>query len=220
MYKDKQGFFGTPSVPDCDLISMDQTHSNQINFVQRNMAGDVVINNNRLPSDFSHDSQIITDDNFDSENAKPFQALRSSVIVQSDAIIAQGSNLILAVRTADCLPILIIAKPFIAVVHAGREGTLNNILYRVALSLNSLGAQAPQVWFGPHSAVCCYEIDRETSTHFDLLEENKRQFKQGFNANYGIIESSFCTQCHQDIFFSYRSGDLLKRNVFYLRNFT
>ena len=218
MHKHKQGFTGASFLPDHDLISMDQTHSNQIDFVERNLAGDVAINNNGLPSDFRRDSQIILDANFDVENAQPFQSLRSSVIVRSDAVIAQGSNLILSVRTADCMPILIIAKPFIAVVHAGREGTLNNILYRVAVSLSFLGGQDPLVWFGPHSCVCCYEIHRESQTHFDMLEENKQQLKQGFNANYNLIESPFCTQCHHDMFFSYRSGDLKKRNIFYLQN--
>ncbi len=55
--------------------------------------------------------------------------------VQADAIITTLSNVIIGVKTADCVPILIAGSKTIAAIHAGRKGALLNISAKVINSL-------------------------------------------------------------------------------------
>lgn len=136
-------------------------------------------------------------------------------VVDADACITSEKNVMLSVRTADCLPILLDAPPYIAVIHAGREGTVQEITYGVCQQLNARGVRRVHAWFGPASCLFCYQIDRDTNTYFDLVGDNRDQI-MGVFPGANIEVSGACTQCESQLFYSYRSGDQVKRNVFYL----
>ncbi|MEK9727112.1 MAG: polyphenol oxidase family protein [Candidatus Margulisiibacteriota bacterium] len=211
-----RGFFGDSNAENLDLISMEQTHSNTVCLIDRDSQGQICVINHDLPAIYQHKAFIKNDLELTHENASPFRKLNSSFVVNSDAMITCRSDVILSVRTADCLPILIKAPPYIAVIHAGRQGTLDEISYRVAQCLDYLGASAANIWFGPHACVCCYEIHSETATHFDMLTENRYQLANGLGKISSDLTSKLCTFCDHPSYYSYRKGDQLKRNVFYL----
>lgn len=201
---------------------MNQTHSNSVAFVcdnpittcsQQPKFGYQYLDPCRdgACEDLRHESPLSTD-----AIMAPFSALKGWGEVVADAVITCHSSFILSVRTADCLPILVKAPPYTGVIHAGRKGTLAGITRRVGQFLKQQKVATPQVWFGPHSCVFCYQVDQKTTTHFDLLTENIQQFNEGFGQLISPIVSPYCTQCHHSFLYSYRCGDWVERNIFYL----
>ncbi len=83
-----------------------------------------------------------------------------------DAIIAVNSGLYPSIKTADCLPILIIdpVTQISAAIHAGWRGTVLRITRKVVLTLiNDFGCNQENliVALGPAIGRCCYEVDQK-----------------------------------------------------------
>ena len=82
-----------------------------------------------------------------------------------DAIIAVNSGLYPSIKTADCLPLLIIdpVKQISAAIHAGWRGTVLRITRKVVLTLiNDFKCNHENliVALGPAIGLCCYEVDQ------------------------------------------------------------
>ena len=137
-------------------------------------------------------------------------------LVNADAIITEVPHLWLQVKTADCLPILMQTNRDCAVIHAGREGTVNRIAEKEAKIMMDRDPSGCHCWFGPAICVMCYEIDRDTASHYDLIEENMRQV-QSMYPNMSIECSGDCTLCGTQTYFSFRGGDDSDRNFFYIQ---
>lgn len=189
------------------LISMNQTHSKDVVLIEKTPAGLVAKNS-------MGDSTPMAQD--DHGNGAVIDFLGPQFVVKADACITCERNVLLSVKTADCLPILLAASGYIAVIHAGRQGTLNGITRQVCEQLKQMGGSIPIAWFGPATCLFCYQVDRDTNTYFDLVEDNRSQIMGVFGAEAVIEYSGACTQCESNLYYSYRSGDLLSRNVFYL----
>ncbi len=85
-------------------------------------------------------------------------------IPNADAIITRKAGIFPAIKTADCLPILILEprKRIAAAVHAGWRGTVLRITRKVVVALKKrFGCEASDmiVALGPAIGVCCYEVD-------------------------------------------------------------
>lgn len=85
--------------------------------------------------------------------------------LKADAIIATNSGLYPAIKTADCLPILIIdpTVKIAAAVHAGWRGAVLRILRKVILILSEEYQCEKDnliVALGPAIGSCCYEVDQ------------------------------------------------------------
>jgi YfiH family protein len=81
-----------------------------------------------------------------------------------DAIITNRAGLALCVKTADCVPILMVdaGKRIVAAVHAGWRGTALNISGKVLRLLSERFGTRPrdvQAAIGPAIGACCYEVD-------------------------------------------------------------
>lgn len=79
---------------------------------------------------------------------------------QADALVTTQRGLALAVRVADCVPILIAddSATVVGAVHAGREGLLRGVVGR---ALDEMADAAPgpfRAWVGPHVCAACYEV--------------------------------------------------------------
>lgn len=69
----------------------------------------------------------------------------------------------IAIRVADCLPVLL-ASPrarIVAAVHAGRVGLLSGAITVTISVLRALGAEEISAWIGPHICGDCYEVPDE-----------------------------------------------------------
>jgi YfiH family protein len=81
-----------------------------------------------------------------------------------DAIITNRPGLALCVKTADCVPVLMVdmEKRIVAAVHAGWRGTALNISGKALRSLSEQYGTRPQdiqAAIGPAIGACCYEVD-------------------------------------------------------------
>jgi copper oxidase (laccase) domain-containing protein len=133
----------------------------------------------------------------------------------------------LAIRTADCLPILLIGPGGSALLHAGWRGLAADII-----GAPEVRALAPHTAFiGPCIHACCFAVTAEFAGHFpgrplesrpdgtlrfDLVAEAQRQV----SAHYGIaaVDSGDCTCCLPQ-YSSYRRDKTTRRiwNCFFPR---
>lgn len=78
-----------------------------------------------------------------------------------DALVAaRAPGLALAVRVADCVPVLL-ADPdagVVGAVHAGRAGVAADVVGAAVGVMREQGASAIQAWVGPHVCGGCYEV--------------------------------------------------------------
>ncbi len=152
-----------------------------------------------------------------------------SIVDACDGHVTSEPGLLLAVTTADCVPIFVVdpMERVVAVLHAGWRGAAAGMLER-GLGLVPRGADARElrVHFGP--AICgdCYEVGPEV---FAALGEPvpssaavidlrgvlaRRALEAGVSPSH-VTVSEHCTRCTQSELFSHRGGDR-GRQVAYL----
>ena len=144
-------------------------------------------------------------------------------VLQTDGLITKRRGLVLLVLVADCIPILFYdaVKEIVAVVHAGREGTFQNIsgkmITKFKKEFNS-NSEDVQVFFGPSIQKKCYEVGKNivkefkdkwgvkyiyNTTNLDLPLLNKDQLLQEGVLVENIKLSRICNHCDEN-YFSYR----------------
>lgn len=91
-------------------------------------------------------------------------------LTEADAIVAargevgeHGPGLAIAVRVADCLPIVLAdqRQRVMAVAHAGRVGLLGGVLPATVAAMRRSGAHDVTAWIGPHVCGPCYEVPQD-----------------------------------------------------------
>lgn len=144
--------------------------------------------------------------------------------LEYDAMITDVPDLVLGIRTADCLPILMVdpSRKVIAAVHAGRAGTALRITPKVLKVMEEAFGCSPRdlrIAFGPSIGSCCYEIDErvfqtewepfsipcgEGRWRIDLARINIAHLQREGGRREQMERADLCTRCHGDLFFSYR----------------
>jgi|SRR5947209_15174755 len=159
--------------------------------------------------------------------------------VHCDALTTDAPQVLLAVKTADCVPVILAdtRTGATAAVHAGWRGTLQTIV-RVTLERmrEEYGTLAPDVLgaIGPAANACCYEVGpdvieafgqklpdahslftptREGHALVDLQRANRDQLIAAGVEASNIHVAPLCTMCRNDIFFSYRKEKRLRGRV-------
>lgn len=105
-----------------------------------------------------------------SDIVRPVERLPEA-IQAGDALITATPGLALAVKTADCLPILLFdpAVPAVGAVHAGWRGTVQRIAEKAVGAMRArYGAESARMHalIGPGIHSCCYEIGEEVIEAF------------------------------------------------------
>lgn len=142
---------------------------------------------------------------------------------EADGIIASWNDLdqTLAIKTADCLPIVIEGEKGVVFLHAGWRGLALGILSKPEISLI-----VPQrVLIGPSIHVCCFEVtpdfkenfkdsphfrELEGKLYFDLQLE-ARDLVRKENPNLLVTIAPICTCCELK-FNSHRRDKTKNRN--------
>jgi len=156
---------------------------------------------------------------------------------QADILISEQRDTAVAVRVADCLPILL-ADPktgIVAAVHAGWRGTAAGIVKHAILAMRGHGVQPQNLLasLGPCIGPCCFAIGPDAASalqdsaagaadfishtsgaHADLSEINRLQLLEaGLSGNH-IEASKACTVCESEHFFSFRrDGERSGRHI-------
>ncbi len=135
-----------------------------------------------------------------------------------DALITSKPGLYVGVRTADCVPILLVdeRRRVVAAVHAGWRGTAAGIAMR---AVERMGGEARDVLAAIGPSICgqCYEVGAEVAARFarwfpetpqltkvDLAEANRRQLLAAGLPESRIFCAGLCTICTVGEFHSFR----------------
>jgi len=142
----------------------------------------------------------------------------SQKIPQVDGVLSNQPGVGLLIRTADCLPILLHHESgLIGAIHAGRKGTKKRVFYKALRLVREKFAvrSGLKVWFGPAICKSCYQIDRQTDLHYDMIQENLQQLAKVFpSESVSLKIEEICTLEHPD-YYSYRqTGPGVKLNYF------
>lgn len=147
---------------------------------------------------------------------------------EGDAVTTSSPGLLLAVKTADCFPLLIWDPAGqVAAVHSGWRGTLQDIAGETIQALIKKSGSEPgqlRVAAGPGIQACCYRVGEELASQFatrfpgsvrpaagpggphrlDLRECLRQSLgKAGVLPAYTDL-CPLCTCCRPGLFFSYR----------------
>lgn len=133
---------------------------------------------------------------------------------EADGLVTTMVDLPLAVRTADCVPVVIHAESAVAVVHAGWRGLAAGVLAQALSELAEGGDRPVRAAIGPSIGPCCYEVGTEviealgggaTTTTWgtasvDLWSAAERQLGE-----VDVWRADLCTHCEEP-FHSYRAS--------------
>ena len=136
----------------------------------------------------------------------------------ADGIFSAGRLRAAAIRSADCVPLLIVdrAGEALAAVHAGWRGTAGGIARAAVDRFEAAGIGAARlvVAIGPAIRSCCYEVGPEVvqalglpaATTVDLPSINAERLARRGVPTEAITVAPWCTRCRRDLFYSAR-GD-------------
>ncbi|MBE5812577.1 MAG: peptidoglycan editing factor PgeF [Clostridiales bacterium] len=144
-----------------------------------------------------------------------------------DALVTKAPNKMLMTCFADCVPILLfdVQNKIVASIHSGWKGTVKQVAKNTVEYMQEKYNSNPQniiAVIGPSIGPCCFEVKDDVKKQFvdafgnsvavdnkvDLWMANKLQL-----INCGLKEANIecvniCTCCNNDMFYSYRKGDV------------
>ena len=155
---------------------------------------------------------------------------RMANALEADGMLTTEQNVLLGIKTADCVPILLVAphQRGVGALHAGWRGTKEVISLRaVEICAEQWDVAPTQLWvaLGPSIGGCCYQVgcdigeplferwgDGQRTTwnrqgekgYLDLRAINRMQLIRAGVPNKQIQCVGSCTFCHPDEFTSYR----------------
>jgi len=151
-----------------------------------------------------------------------------------DGQVADEPDLVLVVRTADCVPVLL-ADPVagvIGVAHAGRRGLAAGVVPATVTQMRAHGARAITAWIGPHVCGACYEVPAAMQAEVGaLVPESVSTTSWGTPAldigagvraqleveGVTVVDVSTCTRESPDLYSFRRDGERAGRHAGLIR---
>lgn len=147
---------------------------------------------------------------------------------RADALVSDHPSVAVAVRAADCVPLLLAdaRTGAVAAVHAGWRGTAAAVATAAVDTLRRRFGVRPSdlvVAIGPSIGACCYEVGRDVIDAFaaaghgasidrwfagrrlDLVAANRDQLTRAGVPAAQIHACGLCTAMHLDVLTSYRA---------------
>ena len=161
----------------------------------------------------------------------------SSDPLAADAVIGSSPGDLCAIRTADCLPLLLCARngSEIAAVHGGWRGVFAGVIENTVRAMTTEPAQL-LAWFGPAISQSAFEVGDEVREGFvtadprtdGCFEANRRGRWQADLYGLGkmrlagagvasIFGGEFCTYSEPERFYSYRRDPDCGRMVTFIK---
>lgn len=124
-------------------------------------------------------------------------------------------GVVCVVRTADCVPVGLVAPEAVAMLHAGWRGLAAGVLQDGVRALRGLGATRIHAALGPCARACCYEAGPEVHAAFEPLGPLARRgdhadlpaIARALLARDGVDaveDCGLCTICHPGLLWSHR----------------
>jgi YfiH family protein len=156
---------------------------------------------------------------------------RRQVVGFADGMITRDHDIFLFMRFGDCTPLLLFdpVQGAVGLTHAGWRGTMQNVTRATIEKMVKQFQCRPKdiiAAIGPSIGPCCYEVGQDVDRaaeaafadpdglfvrrngrskrrHFNMWEANRRQLAESGVEH--IIQSTLCTACRTDEFFSHRA---------------
>lgn len=142
---------------------------------------------------------------------------------EADGIVTTERDLVLLVRTADCVPVLFAdeAAGVIGAAHAGRKGMAVGVVPETIARMRALGATRITAWVGPHVCGKCYEVPAEMQEEIAAVEPATRATTgwgtPSLDVGAGVlaqlaregvetVDASRCTRESEDLYSYRRDG--------------
>ncbi len=154
---------------------------------------------------------------------------------EGDALVGGRVGALLTIRTADCLPVLLVdpVRRVVGAAHAGWRGMAAGIVLNTVVEMERRYASRPQdleVLLGPSIRAENYEVGEEVAAefgpeavvrkpewprpHLDLPAAARRQLAAAGLSEERVFDTGLCTFAHPELFPSYRrDGGLCGRLV-------
>lgn len=147
------------------------------------------------------------------------------VLGEADALLSNSPGLAVGVRTADCVPILVVdpVQRVVGAIHAGWRGTVEEIARLTVERMRKIYQTDPADVFaaiGPAIGTCCFEVGPEVARRFepwypelagtekkeflDLVSTNATQLEAAGIRPEHLVRAERCTMCDGDDFYSFR----------------
>jgi len=145
---------------------------------------------------------------------------------EGDASVGASPGWLLGIKTADCLPVLLVdpERRLVGAAHAGWRGTAAGVAARAVEALVAHGSRPEDLLaaLGPGIGPCCYEVGDELREafgppgagffrpgpngrpHLDVRAANVRQLQDAGLRPESLYHVADCTRCHADRYHSYR----------------
>ena len=104
-------------------------------------------------------------------------ASQGGCIGEADAVLTRETGLLVAVRTADCVPILVWGESVVGAIHAGWRGLAAGIIPKTIRMLAGEGSL--QAVVGPSICLDCYEVGEEVVDGISRWTESKHFVRRG-----------------------------------------
>ncbi len=152
-----------------------------------------------------------------------------TTVAHADGLLTATRGLPLTITVADCVPVFLVdlERRAAGLIHAGRIGTVKNIVSVAVKALHTLYGTEPcrlTALIGPSAGPCCYEVSVEMADgfeeaglprqgqHLDLWEANHHLLARAGLATENILIDGQCTICGGG-FHSYRAHQTPRRNM-------
>lgn len=152
---------------------------------------------------------------------------------EADAIVSNDPTAAIAVRVADCVPVLLAEETgrAVAAIHAGWRGIASRAIIAGVSALQTAYGVRPEriiAAVGPSIGPCCYEVSESTyqtfrdaghhssmlkrwfeprsagTFHLDLWRATRDQLEGAGVMPDNVHIAQLCTKTHADVFHSYR----------------
>lgn len=144
-----------------------------------------------------------------------FRAETPGLAGEGDALVTSEAGFSLAVAVADCVPVALVSRDEVGMVHSGWRGTIAGI---PAGAVGEMSSEPSGVtaYIGPCIRGCCYEVSEEMARDFEerfgarvvkgrylsLPKAIRRNLEE---AGVGEVRDlGLCTGCRTDLFYSHR----------------
>lgn len=158
---------------------------------------------------------------------------------EGDIVLTQKADIAAAIRTADCVPVLLACRKtgWVAACHSGWQGCEKGAAIQAVSDLRSQGATDLIAAIGPHISAASFEVDEDVAErltaaspekdivdrtgerpHVDLRKMVRSQLLSAGLLNADIDDVAGCTVIEEERYFSFRrdknpSGRLLSAIV-------
>ncbi len=132
---------------------------------------------------------------------------------EADALVTSEEDLSLAVAVADCVPVALVGRRGVGMVHSGWRGTLSGVSGKAGREMGEGGLKA---YVGPCIRRCCYEVSEDLAEKFarefggDVVSGRNLSLPAAIRVDLGragveeVHDLGLCTGCRPDLFYSHR----------------